>query len=107
MTSFKASATMPQRETARRKPGDVWGEEFRMAAFYSRAVTLRYTPPPHAARRNRRTAERRQVHALQRADSHAQGRGGQLSLLHDRAERRRRHGARHPPGAAGENLEVR
>ena len=52
-------------------------------------------------------AERRQVHPLQRPHAHAKGRGGELSLLHDRAQRRRRRRARRAPGAAGEDLEVR
>ena len=69
-------------------------------------MTIAYTPPPHAARRNRRTAQRRQVHPLQRPDAHAQGGGGELPVLHDRAQRRRRHRARRAPRAAREDLEV-
>src|SRR5882724_13398073 len=51
--------------------------------------------------RHRRTAERRQVHALQRADGDGGGAGGQLSLLHHRAERRPRRRSRRAAGGAG------
>ena len=70
-------------------------------------LNLPYNPPLHAARRNRRAAQRRQVHPLQRPHADAKGRGGELSLLHDRAQRRRRGRARRAPGAAREDLEVR
>ena len=53
--------------------------------------------------RHRRPAQRRQVHALQRALVEA-GRGGELPVLHDRAERRRRAGARPAVRRAGEAL---
>ena len=45
-----------------------------------------------------------QVHALQRPHPDAQGGGRELPLLHDRAERRRRHGARRAPRAARDDL---
>jgi hypothetical protein len=44
--------------------------------------------------RHRRAAECRQVDPLQRADADRRGAGGELSVLHHRAERRRRRGAR-------------
>jgi hypothetical protein len=47
--------------------------------------------------RHRRPAQRRQVHPVQRADQVGH-RGGELSLLHHRAERRHRRGAGPPPG---------
>ena len=63
----------------------------------SRAVLA---PAPHGSFfRHRRPPERRQDHALQRALG-GQGRGGQLPLLHDRAERRRRRRARPAPRGA-------
>ena len=49
--------------------------------------------------RHRRSAERRQVDSLQRADARAD-RGGELSVLHDRSERRRRAGARSAAASA-------
>src|SRR3989338_6656633 len=45
--------------------------------------------PPSHGNRNRRIAERRQVDPVQRADPNV-GAGGELSVLHDRPERRRR-----------------
>ena len=39
--------------------------------------------------RHRRPAQRRQVHPFQRVDADGGGGGGQLSVLHDRAQRRR------------------
>ncbi len=51
--------------------------------------------------RHRRPAERRQVDPLQRADADRGGAGGELSVLHHRAERRRRGRARPAPGEAG------
>ena len=50
--------------------------------------------------RDRRPAQRRQVHAVQRADQ-GRHRGGELSVLHHRAQRRHRRGARPAPGGAG------
>ncbi len=49
--------------------------------------------------RHRRTAERRQVDALQCADQRGH-RGGEFSLLHDRSEHRRRAGAGSAPAGA-------
>ena len=49
--------------------------------------------------RHRRTSQRRQVDALQRAHARRH-RGGELSVLHDRAERRHRRGAGPAPGRA-------
>ena len=51
--------------------------------------------------RHRRPAERRQVHPLQRADADGGGAGGQLSVLHHRAQRRRRRRARPAARQAG------
>ena len=56
--------------------------------------------------RHRRTAERRQVHAVQRADRDRRGAGRELSVLHDRAECRPCRGARSAPGAAGRDRQV-
>ncbi len=50
------------------------------------------------AHRHRRHAQRRQVVAVQRADE-GRRRGGELPVHDDRAERRRRAGARRAPGA--------
>ncbi len=50
--------------------------------------------------RYRRSAQRRQVHPVQCADQGGH-RGGELSLLHHRAERRHRRGARYAHGRAG------
>jgi PTH1 family peptidyl-tRNA hydrolase len=47
--------------------------------------------------RHRRPAQRRQVHPVQRPDQ-GRHRGGELSLLHHRAERRHRRSARSAPG---------
>ena len=55
---------------------------------------------------NRRAAERRQVHSVQCADARAD-RGGELSVLHDRSERRRRAGAGSAAGAARGDREAR
>ena len=55
--------------------------------------------------RHRRTAQRRQVHALQRADRPA--RRGELPVLHDRAQRRHRRGAGSAPRAARRDRHVR
>jgi hypothetical protein len=57
------------------------------------------TRPPTRSSRYRRPAQRRQVHPVQRRHPHPQGGGGQLPLLHDRPQRRRRHRAGRPPGA--------
>ena len=56
--------------------------------------------------RHRRPAQCRQVDALQRADRDRGGAGGELSVLHDRAERRRGRGARPAPRPAGRAREV-
>ena len=83
MTSLTESATISQRETARRNPGDSCDGVGQGGGILEQANDaghlLLYTPPPHAARRNRRTAQRRQVHPLQRPHADAQGRGGELS----------------------------
>ena len=50
--------------------------------------------------RHRRTAQCRQIHAVQRADPDGGGAGGQLSLLHHRAQCRRCGGARSAAGDA-------
>ena len=51
------------------------------------------TAPHEPEMRHRRPAQRRQVHPVQRADQ-GRHRGGELSLLHHRAQRRRGRGAR-------------
>ena len=51
--------------------------------------------------RHRRPAQRRQDHAVQRADRDRRGAGGELSVLHHRAECRPRRGARPAAGRAG------
>ncbi|SCM79086.1 conserved hypothetical protein [uncultured Pleomorphomonas sp.] len=56
--------------------------------------------------RHRRPAQRRQVHALQRAHQDRGRPGGQLSLLHHRAEHRRGGGARSAPVGAGRKGQV-
>ena len=56
--------------------------------------------------RHRRTAECRQVDALQRADGDGGGAGGELSVLHHRAERRRGRRARSAAGQARGDCEV-
>ena len=56
--------------------------------------------------RHRRTAECRQVHALQCADADRGGAGGELSVLHHRAECRRRGGARSAPRQAGGDRQI-
>ena len=56
--------------------------------------------------RHRRTAECRQVDALQRADGDGGGAGGELSVLHHRAERRRGRRARPAAGQARGDCEV-
>ena len=53
-----------------------------------------------AQMRHRRPAQRRQVHPVQRADQGGH-RGGELSVLHHRAQRRHRRSARSAPGEAG------
>ena len=50
---------------------------------------------------DRRAAERGQIDPVQRPDPHRRGAGGQLSLLHHRAQRGRGGGARPPARAAG------
>ena len=50
--------------------------------------------------RHCRPAQCRQVHAVQCADADRGGAGGELSLLHHRAQCRRRGGARRAPGQA-------
>ena len=55
--------------------------------------------------RHRRPAERRQVHPLQRAHQ-GRHRGGELSVLHHRAERRHRRGARPAAGRARRDREA-
>ena len=50
--------------------------------------------------RHRRPAQRRQVHALQRADADGRRRGRELSVLHHRAQRRRGRRARPAPRQA-------
>src|SRR5215475_15383694 len=113
MTSLTDSATISQRETARRNPGEDVSAAFRVPALYGMFVrtppsaSLPYTPAPYAARGHRRSAERRKIHALQRADADPQGGGRELSVLHDRAERRRGDGARPEARASGEDLPVR
>ena len=57
--------------------------------------------------RHRGPAQRRQVHALQRADADGGRRGRQLSLLHHRAQRRRRRRARPAARPAGGGRQVR
>ena len=56
--------------------------------------------------RDRGAAERRQVDALQRADPHRRGAGGELPVLHHRAERRRGERARRAARPAGGDREV-
>ncbi len=56
--------------------------------------------------RHRGPAQRRQVHPLQRADQ-GRHRRGELSLLHDRAERGHRRGARSAAAAAGGHRQAR
>jgi hypothetical protein len=51
--------------------------------------------------RHRRSAQRRQIHPLQRADQ-GRHRGGELSLLHHRAQRRHRRSAGSAPRALSE-----
>ncbi len=51
--------------------------------------------------RHRRPAQCRQVDPFQRADAHRRRAGGELSVLHHRAEHRRRGGARSAPRPAG------
>ena len=59
-------------------------------------------PLPHGFQmRHRRPAQRRQVDALQRADADRGRAGGELSVLHHRAQRRRRRGARSPSRRPG------
>ncbi len=57
--------------------------------------------------RHRRSAERRQVDALQCADAGADRSGGELSVLHDRSERRRRAGAGSAAGPARRHRPIR
>ena len=57
--------------------------------------------------RHRGPAERRQVHALQRADADGRRRGRQLSVLHHRAQHRRRRRARPAARPAGGYRQVR
>ena len=64
----------------------------------TRDRTLKESTDGHPVR-HRRPAERRQVDPLQRADQGAD-RGGELSVLHDRSERRRRRRARSAARAA-------
>ena len=59
----------------------------------SRAICATIVGYTHAESRNRRSAQRRQVHAVQRRHPHPQGRSGELSVLHHRSQRRHRHGA--------------
>ena len=103
MTSLSESATISQRETARRSRGEAGGAELESRGRFPARDGVYILPPLHAARRNRRAAQRRQVHPLQRPHPHPQGRGGELSLLHDRAQRRRRDRARRAPRAARED----
>ncbi len=56
--------------------------------------------------RHRRPAECRQIDALQRADRDGGGAGGELSVLHHRAQCGRGGGARSAPRRAGEAREV-
>ena len=56
--------------------------------------------------RHRRPAECRQVDALQCADADGGGAGGELSVLHHRAERRRGRGARSAARQAGRARQV-
>ena len=56
--------------------------------------------------RHRRPAQRRQVHPLQRPDQ-GRHRGRELSVLHDRAERRHRRAARPAPRTAGGDRQAR
>ena len=57
--------------------------------------------------RHRRPAERRQVDPVQRADPDGGGAGGELSVLHHRAERRRRGRARRAARRAGRDRRAR
>ena len=57
----------------------------------------------HAQSWNRRSAQRRQVHPVQRRHPHPQGGGGELSVLHHRSERRHRHGAGRAARSAAED----
>src|SRR5690348_6101561 len=71
------------------REGTVTRETYRDSPQHANRVK----EPGHASlRRNRRPPERGKIHAFQRA-LEREGRGRQLSLLHDRAERRHR---RHP-----------
>ena len=78
-------------------------------------VRFRRLPPPSVAvtrshhgfqMRHRRPAERRQIDALQCPDRDRR-RGGELSVLHHRAQCRRGRGARSAPRCAGEAREIR
>ena len=53
--------------------------------------------------RHRRTAQRGQVHPVQRADQSGH-RGGELSVLHHRAQRRHRGSARSAPGTSSPQI---
>ena len=56
--------------------------------------------------RDRGAAQRRQVDAVQRPDPHRRGAGGELSVLHHRAERRRGERAGRAAGDAGADRQV-
>ena len=66
----------------------------------AKTSTISTIPDHQFDHRHRRPAQRRQVHAVQRADQERRARG-ELPVRHDRAQRRRRRRARPAAGRAG------